>query len=215
MAAVPRPSSSTRSARRSRARRGEGERLHAEILDAAQRLLVETGDESALSIRAIAEAVGVTPPSIYLHFADRNELIYAVVEEQYGHLDEAMERAVAGIDDPMARVAARGRAYIDFGLANPEHYRLLMMGRADCTPERFVDERLVSTSAFEHVVEDVSAAIDAGQLHGDAQMVACGLWMMVHGVTSLLIAKPEFPWPEREALIAHVLGVYGSGLAGW
>src|ERR1700738_4348258 len=145
------------SPRRSRARRGQGELLRAEILEAAERLLIATGDESALSIRAIAKAVGVTPPSIYLHFADRNELVYALVEHQFAHLDEAMQVAAAGVEDPLDRVAARGRAYIDFGLANPEHYRLLMMGRPDSTPERFLDERLESTSAFTHVVAGVQA----------------------------------------------------------
>ena len=91
-----------------RARRGEGERLRAEILAAAERLLIDTGDESAVSIRAVAEAVGVTPPSIYLHFADRNELLFAVVEEQFGHLDEVMEQAAVGVDDPLGRVIAGG-----------------------------------------------------------------------------------------------------------
>jgi AcrR family transcriptional regulator len=166
-----------------------------------------------VSIRAVAQAVGVTAPSIYLHFADRNDLIFAVVEDQFGHLHEAMERGVEGIDDPVDRIVRRGQAYIEFGLASPEHYRLLMMGRPDCTPERFVDERLGTTSAFSHLVDDAQAAIDAGRLRfDDPVLVSCGLWMMVHGIVSLLIAKPDFPWPDRDALIGHVLSVYRSGV---
>jgi hypothetical protein len=125
-----------------------------------------------------------------------------------------MQAAAEGIEDPLARVGRRGAAYIEFGLANPEHYRLLMMSRPDCTPERFLDERLISASAFDHTVEDVAAAIAAGLLrYPDPVLVASGLWMMVHGVTSLLVAKPDFPWPDHQALIEHVLAVYGSGLA--
>jgi AcrR family transcriptional regulator len=56
--------------RRRRARRGEGEKLREEILEAAERLLLQTGSEEMVQVRAVAEAVGVTPPSIYLHFAD-------------------------------------------------------------------------------------------------------------------------------------------------
>jgi AcrR family transcriptional regulator len=207
---TPTPSTTLR---RSRARRGEGERLRAEILEAAERLLVETGDESALSIRAIADAVGVTPPSIYLHFADRNDLIFAVCEEQFSHLDAAMEEAATGVSDPWVRIARRGRAYIDFGLKNAEQYRILMMGRADSTPERFVDERLTQTGGFAHLVEDVQAAIDAGEIRqADSLLVASGLWMVVHGITSLLIAKPDFPWPPVDELVDHMLGVYATGL---
>jgi AcrR family transcriptional regulator len=196
-------SNALNASRRPRARRGEGELLHAEILAAAERILIETGDESALSIRAVAEAVGVTPPSIYLHFHDRNELVFAVVEQQFAHLDDIMQRAVDAIADPIARIEARGRAYIDFGLNNPEHYRILMMGRPDNTPERFVDERLSHTAAFQHLLDDVQAAIDSNGAENDATLVACGLWIAVHGITSLLIAKPAFPWPPREQLIDY------------
>ena len=187
--------------------------MREEILAAAERLLIETGDESAVSIRAVAKAVGVTPPSIYLHFADRNELIFEVCEEQFRQLDQAMEQAVVDVTDPWERIERRGRAYVEFGLTNPEHYRILFTSRPDMTPERFVDERLLSTSAFGHLLEDVTAAVAAGQLtEDDPALVGSGLWMMVHGVTSLLIAKPDFPWPDRETLIDHVMRTYAGGL---
>ena len=176
-------------------------------------MLLETGDESALSIRAIAEAVGVTPPSIYLHFADRNELVFAVVEEGFRHLHGAMDEAVKGIEDPMRRIEARGRAYIDFGLTHPEHYRILMMSSPELTPERFGDVRLVDTADLGPLLQDVRDAIEAGQIRGDDPlMVASGLWIMVHGITSLLIAKPDFPWPDRQALIEYLLNAYEYGL---
>jgi AcrR family transcriptional regulator len=198
---------------RSRARRGDGPLLRAEIMAAAERLLIESGDEAAVSIRAVAEAVGVTPPSIYLHFADRNELIFAICETQFRHLDETMEKAVIGVTDPWERIERKGRAYVEFGLTNPEQYRILFTSRPDCTPERFVDERLLTTSALGHLIADVDAAISAGQIRsGDTAVVASGLWMAVHGITSLLIAKPDFPWPDRQQLIDHVLHTYSSGL---
>ena len=50
--------------RRRRAARGAGEHLREEILDAATGLLLETGDAKAVSIRSVAQRVGVTPPSI-------------------------------------------------------------------------------------------------------------------------------------------------------
>jgi hypothetical protein len=36
--------------------------------------------------------------------------------------------------------------------------------------------------------------------------------MMVHGITSLLAAKPHFPWPDRQTLIDHVMNTYAAGL---
>src|ERR1700744_2586227 len=97
--------------RRSRARRGEGGRLREDILAAAEELLLASGDATALSIRAIATAVGVTPPSIYLHFADRNELVFEVCDRKWRELAASLDSAVAGWTDPLERIVQRGRAY--------------------------------------------------------------------------------------------------------
>jgi AcrR family transcriptional regulator len=199
--------------RRSRARRGDGERLRDEILAAAEVLLITTNDQSALSIRAIAAAVGVTPPSIYLHFADRNDLLFEVCERHWRQLQHAMADAVEGIADPIARIRARGLAYLDFGLENPEHYRILMMSRPDDTPDRFADERLASTAGIEVIAGEVAAAIAAGDLpEQDPLEAACLLWIAIHGMVSLLISKPDFPFPPVEQLFEHLAGLSLRGL---
>lgn len=190
--------------RRARARRGEGERLRTQILEAAERLLVETGDEDAVSIRTVADAVGVTPPSIYLHFADKNELIFAICERYFAELDRVTAAAAAGSEDPIESIVLRGRGYVRFGLANPEPYRVLFMRKPTATPLPFQYEKIVGSSAFGHLVEDVGRAIAAGAIDGDPMMVSIGLWAAVHGITSLLISKPDFPWPELDPLIDHV-----------
>ena len=68
----------------------------------------QAGDADAVSIRAVADAVGVTPPSIYLHFADKDELIEAVVADVFAELDAAMLAAAESARTP-ARAAARVR----------------------------------------------------------------------------------------------------------
>src|SRR5205085_8012224 len=116
------------------------------------------------------------------------------------------EAAVEGVDDPLERIHLRGRAYIQFGLDHPEPYRIMFMARPDCE-ERMTVEELTATACFEQLQEDVGAAMDAGLLpRHDPFTVACALWPVVHGVTSLLIAKPSFPWPPLEDLIAAASG---------
>jgi AcrR family transcriptional regulator len=202
---------------RTRARRGEGERLRAEILAATERLLIQTGDQGAVSIRAIADAAGVTPPSIYMHFADKDDLLTAVCEMRFAELDRCMAEAADAVDDPLEKLWARGRAYVLFGLENPEHYRILFMTRPlpGAPAATTTDPNcLPGLAAFGHLVDDVAAAMDAGTIaSGDAFLVATGLWTVVHGITSLLIARPDFPWPDLAALMAHVVAVAERGLA--
>jgi AcrR family transcriptional regulator len=192
------------SPRRARARRGEGEKLRELILDAASRLLVETGDEDAVSIRAVAEAVGVTPPSIYLHFADKTELIFAICERYFDELDRVTSEAARDSEDPVESIQLRGRAYIRFGLENPEPYRVIFMRKPTDTPLPWQYEKIVTSSAFGHLVQDVTRAIDARQIEGDPMLVSVSLWAAVHGITSLLISKPGFPWPELDLIVDQI-----------
>jgi AcrR family transcriptional regulator len=201
--------------RRARSPRGQGEQLRDEILAAAERILIETNDQSALSIRAIATAVGVTPPSIYLHFADRNDLVFAVCERHAGQLEQTMAGAAEGVDDPWERIRRRGYAYMRWGLANPEHYRILMMSRPDHTPDRFVDERLADTAGLVPVAEDVDAAIATEQVafHDDPLEITKTLWMMIHGLVSLVISKPDFPFGSVDVVYDRLFELVHRGLA--
>jgi len=199
--------------RRTRARRGEGERLREQILVAAERLLVQTGDEEAVTIRAVADAVGVTPPSVYLHFDDKDELLFAICERHFAQLDRVTEEAAAGSSDLLESLALRGKAYIRFGIEHPEQYRILFMRKPSHTPEGFQVDRLRDAAAFDHLVEHVSKCVQAGLIQGDPLTVSLGLWASVHGLTSLLISKPDFPWPNVDAISDHVCRTAIRGLS--
>ena len=195
--------------RRQRARRGDGDLLKEEIVAAATRLLVEKGDQEAVSIRAIADAVGVTPPSIYLHFADKDELFLEVCRDRFMELDRRMVALGETANDPIDGLHRRGEAYIRFGLENPEEYRILFIDH----PKSTSPEQVKDWAAFQHMVEAVQRCIDSGDIApGDPMVITIGLWAAVHGITSLMISMPEFPWPTPDVIIDHVLSMCVYGL---
>jgi len=197
---------------RPRSRRGEGETLRADLLAATERLMIETGSADSVSIRAIADAAGVTPPSIYLHFPDKESLILAVCERHFEVFDAVIEEAGQLTDDPVESLRLRGRAYVRFGLENPEPYRILFMTRGEGARQ---DDVLVGAGgrAFQHLVDAVQRCIDAGAFRPvDPVLAATGVWTAVHGVTSLLISLPGFPWPDVDALVDHVCDTQIRGL---
>src|SRR3954454_15375294 len=172
--------------RRRRAPRGSGDQLRAEILDATKDLLLETGHAKAVSIRSVAQRVGVTPPSIYLHFADKDALLDAVCVRYFEKLDEEMQAvaAVAGTS-PVDVLRAQGLAYIRFALKTPELYRIATM--AESRPGSDVDVAL-NSSAFVHMRHSVEALIAEGIYpRGEATTLALELWTVAHGVAALLI----------------------------
>jgi AcrR family transcriptional regulator len=174
-------------------------------------LLAETGDESAVSLRAVAERVGVSVPSIYLHFADKRALIDAVCHEVFDILDRRLRAAGEAASDPLEALRAQGNAYVRFALENPEHYRVVMMQAHEPDPEAV--DVLAASGAFAYLVQSVNECLDAGLLEGDPVELGVSLWAAAHGVAALLVVKPYFPWPDIDAFIDRTVCMAGLGLA--
>ena len=128
------------SLRRRRAPRGSGDLLRDEILDAATELLLDTGHAKAVSIRSVADRVGVTPPSIYLHFQDKDALLDAVCARYFEKLDEEMQRVSAVQSSTVELLRAQGLAYVRFATENPELYRIATMGEWSKASREHADE---------------------------------------------------------------------------
>ncbi len=189
-------------ARRQRAKRGEGDQLRAEILEVADRLLLETASESAVSIQTIADGVGCTPPAIYLHFADKEALLYEVCTRHFGTFLAALEEVgEEEDDDPLETLSERGRAYIEYGLNNPEPYRILFMQRPGAAASRGVAN--AATESFGLLTDAIEECIDKNLIRsGDPFTISCALWASIHGLTSLMISNPDFPWPSVEDVLS-------------
>jgi AcrR family transcriptional regulator len=99
--------------------------LRERILDAARHIVVREGF-AALSMRKIADAIEYSPATLYLHFESRDEIARALCAEGYAQLLSSFE-PLAQIADPAERLRALGRAYVAFGVAHPETYRLIFM----------------------------------------------------------------------------------------
>ncbi|MEP9382093.1 TetR/AcrR family transcriptional regulator [Nocardioides sp. KR10-350] len=191
-------------ARRRRSVRGTGERLREEIIEATKELLARAGRAQDVSVRAVAEAVGVTTPSIYLHFEDKDALMEAVVIDVFRELDEEMIAAAEGVTDPLERLRSYGLSYVRFALDHPEHYRLATMDPS-LKPKKQIDEML-REAAFTHLNAAVADAVELGELVGpDTLSITFELWAAAHGVAALLIAKPELPVGDPMAFADRVL----------
>jgi AcrR family transcriptional regulator len=198
--------------KRIRARRGEGERLRKEILDAAEQILVAKADADAVSIREISQIVGVTAPSIYRHFQDKDALVLAVCERAYDRFGDFLEAGAAQGTDPLGEIKGRAKAYINFALANPGQYRVLFM-----TPgshESAFDMNHSEIRGLVELVVSVEKAIAADLVRpvASALDMAIMLWSQVHGIVSLRIAHPEMPWPPAEAQLEMMFQFLAEGM---
>jgi AcrR family transcriptional regulator len=185
-----------RSTRRQRSPRGRGAVLRDELVRAATALLDRTDTPDTVTIRAVAAEVGVAPTAIYLHFADRDELMVTVVEERFAEFQRAIDAADAG-EDPLDALVARGEAYVRFALAHPGHYRALFGGLSLATerPDLVARCQAAGAPAFQALIDAVQRGLDAGRLHGsDPYPIAVALWSTVHGYADLSrTCRPMLP----------------------
>jgi len=186
--------------------RGQGERLREEIIEAASALVAEAGGARQLSLRGVARRVGIATTSVYPHFPDVDHLKVAVVERGFIELDRRRAAAEEGAENSATALLARWRAYAHFALDHPGHYRL-MFG-PDLPPQLAFDgERSPGRASFYAAVEGIAQCQREGTARrsDEAFYLATLVWPAVHGLVSLRIDRPNFPWPPLDGMLDETL----------
>jgi AcrR family transcriptional regulator len=183
------------------------------ILDAARELFVCEGYGS-VSLRKIARRIGYTPMAIYVHFRDKSEILDCICEESFACFRATAEHLDGLGLPPRERLAAGLRAYVDFGLEHPHHYQLTFM-TPPCSSQSLGRRNEIGQECYQRMRRRVALCMGADAAGGESgegaeatpevELAAQTIWTAVHGLVSLLIARPEFPWLERERLIDSVL----------
>jgi AcrR family transcriptional regulator len=191
---------------RTRNPRGQGERLRAGLLDAARELLLELGDQDKLSVRAVTARAGASPKALYLHFADREALLSAVMIASYKELRAFLQAAVPADRDPIDQLRAYGNAYVQFAEQRPGIYRVLFMTKvregvpipAPGAPSG-QDE---GVDAFNDLLEIVTNCLPDGP---DPFTQSAYIWAGLHGYVALRQVIPAFPWPDERDYVERMI----------
>jgi AcrR family transcriptional regulator len=194
---------------RTRNPRGQGERLRASLMDAARELVLELGDQDKLSVRAVTARAGVSPNALYLHFADKDELLSAVMIASYKELREFLRAAVSPGAAPLAQLRAFGLAYVEFAAQRPGIYRVLFMTKlregvpmpAPGVPSG--EDEGVDT--FNDLLAIVSACLPNGP---DPFTQSAYMWAGLHGYVALNQTIPAFPWPSSRDYVERMILVH-------
>jgi AcrR family transcriptional regulator len=183
-------------------RRGEGGLLRGEILAAAAEILDATGNESAVTLRAVARQAGISAPSIYAHFPDRQAILLTLVEEAFSDLAEHLHAASEPLTDPTLRLRATCDAYLAYAAGKPQRYRLMFGGlwsAAEAIASSAVSTTAVSAlgkNSLNLLTGQLQACVDAGtSTSTNAADDAVALWLGLHGLAHQRTVSTAFPWP--------------------
>lgn len=169
----------------------------AERILRAARALFERGGVEAVTMRAIAKAVGITPMAIYRHFPNREALLQRISDDSFHEIARHWSARNDG-SDVIARLLAVQRIYLDYALAHPHLFDHAFSMRRE-QARRFPEDFRARRSPTLNVVADVVIeAQQAGRLRaGDAWDIAMSLWAHTHGLIALYRAG-RFSYDERE-----------------
>jgi AcrR family transcriptional regulator len=182
---------------------------HGHLRDALIRAasgILEKDGLSALSLRRVAQAAGVSSAAPYHHFADKKALLDAIATEGFSALRNEMLARMQRETDPRTRTQACGIAYVAFALRNPALFRLMFGGN---------DHPLSADAALDQprklTYGVLEQAVAAESSNGTANSLTClGLWALVHGIAKLIleggIRPSEYGVKSGLALAVRVLG---------
>jgi AcrR family transcriptional regulator len=207
----PRPAPPSRrapsSARPRRQRAPEAADTRTRLLDVTAALLEQLGPTGVdqLTTRAVCDAAGVTAPTLYHHFGDKDGLVRATVAraaEQY----LAGKRALRTTEDPVADLRRGWDAWTAFVTAHPALVALAL-ARPDAAPG-------AAAEADDLLGARVAAVAHAGRLAVDAPTAAATVRAAVEGVKALVRrGEPAARVAATSALLRDaVLGVILPGL---
>jgi AcrR family transcriptional regulator len=198
---------------RTRNARGEGLQLRRDIVQAATELIDAGGGEASVTLRNVAREVGISAPSIYAHFADRDEILLAVLTEAFTELKAQLQTAMAQPNtNAGTRLHATCAAYLEFAMRYPKRYHILFGGIWNAKTKALslaeaTGSEVVGMDVFLLLVNTLQDCVASGiSASTDPTTDAAGLWVALHGLAQLQSNIPNMPWSAGflERLVNHL-----------
>jgi AcrR family transcriptional regulator len=160
--------------------------LRRALIDEALRTIDKHG-VAGLTLRTVADSLGVSRTALYRHFSDKQALLAAVAREGFRTMRLALVDAWERHGRGTAGFEAMGSAYIAFAIAHPSYYRV-MFGRfvESCARDPELIEE--ATAAFQALVDALVEQQRAGLVRNDDPLLlARFIWSLTHGISMLVI----------------------------
>ena len=178
--------------------------IRAVILDTTRDLLTKDGYNS-LSMRKIAKSAGCGLGTIYIYFENKDVLIHDLIDEGFEKMYLNLRQTVEKQKEARLRLAAFVRAYIQFGLQNPEFYEIMYLlhpERMQRYPREKYRRARRSLVLLESLIKEVESK-KCGQ--GNEQLLSYSIWSALHGAVTIILAKRLDNSISQEAFIENVI----------
>lgn len=193
--------------------------LRRALIETALQMVTEEQDWT-FSLREVARRAGVSHHAPYNHFTEKLDLLAAIAAVGFERLRDGLLRAMAGIDDAEARLAAILRTYMRLGLENPALYRLMFgpalsgagsAARPAVARGAGADARAVLEDVILYGARSGAFAVSPDDPKALA-LAALSPWSAAHGLTMFMIDRIPRPDLSVDELIGALLRMVVAGL---
>lgn len=158
--------------------------LRAALIQAAMEA-VERGGPDAVSLRDLAQSLGVSTAAPYRHFADRGALLNEVAAIGFSDLNTAYARAQAGAANPREAMRETARAYLNLAFRRPGLFRLMFASDLVSAADAPASLLAPAGEAWESLFRAVAAVDPAADLATVKRRAITG-WSTLHGFITLV-----------------------------
>lgn len=186
--------------------------LRRALLDEALRTIQAHG-ANHLTLRAVGGRLGVSRSALYRHFADKQALLAAAACEGFRMLRQAVADAWEHNGHGRTGFEAMAKAYVQFAVAHPSHYRVMFGGFIESATK---DEDLMgeARAAFQVLVDAIVDQQNNGLIRrDDPVLIARFTWALVHGISMLVIDGQLRETGQREAVEQYAIERIRTSLA--
>ena len=192
------------------------EAVRRSILDAARELFVAEGFQN-VSIRKIAERIEYSPAAIYGYFPSKDDIFFALAEEGLrllGDPDAVHDDPQLKDAPPLERVRAIFWHLYEFSREQPQYFALMFVDRSVPRISREYERFAFARQMKAHMVEELRACIDAGELPLSLDPAVAMRTLMVGllGVAVLRLSERMAPGENADHLASDVLNLTLAGL---
>jgi len=113
----------TDSGREKGRKRRTGRQTRERIIEVAENLIAQYGPDG-FQLQNVTEILGITPPAIYNHFKDRDDLVAHIAEKGSRELTEGLQRHPG--EDLITNLAENAKGYIQYLVEHPAHARIIL-----------------------------------------------------------------------------------------
>lgn len=175
----------------------------ARLLDACWALLLENEPGERLTITAVCEQAGVTPPTLYHHFGDLGSLEAAASQRAFTQWQEKITEEASSAGTPEERLKRFTDAYLAWAMTHPDAYIILFSRPGQLGSDG-------KGPRFQSMMTSLS------EIHGlpvdDPSLMAISfsLWAGLHGAAMLLVVAPLLPLGAIQTTMDHLTDAINS-----